>query len=286
MQYVISNVELYGDLDDTSTVSINRLSEYWGISNSWVKAFSHWRKQEDDAMDASGSKSRQAKWSDFKIFMNQYHTAATAASQALLPVNCVTEATAQGVDPSVHTEWDYSHIVVPNDGAVGVTNEYKLQMLGDDDDPALIKGLVHNYALSRARPMSFDPNQPAVSLDGGLYQDMIDVGDDIEEVLSNTRTENFIPPYLLGSSDSGGSPPMEWYPGGANDWVAGLTNQDTLSVRGGSSALNTDNSGPFSALCGLVEFNNLHPTDNLFIKVTLAPGAYHGVMARPMQDVN
>jgi hypothetical protein len=152
------------------------------------------------------------------------------------------------------------------------------------DDVGTRKGLIHNYALSRARPQVFDPNQVSPAEDGGLYQDMVDVGDNLEEVGTNVSTNNFVPPYLLADAISGvvGG---EFYPGGKNVAVAGSTIRDILTVRSGTGAFNSDSTGTFTALCGLIKLIN-NTDANLTIRVTWASGPYKGVLARPMQDVN
>lgn len=282
MEYVISNIEVFGQVDTPCSVGLARLTQNWVTCNSWTKGFYHWKSQRDEAMEAAGSESTEAKYADFKIFMNERHW---NNPTPLLPVNCVDEATAVAIDGTVATEWDMSQVVVPNDGAVGVTNEYNLMMCGDDMVVGP-KGLIHNYAISRARPQLYDPNIAAPSIDGGLYQDMVDVGDNLEDVLSNTRIENWVTPYLMGTPSPFTPSDYEWYPGGANQPDAGITAQDFLTVRGGSGSVASDNSGPFSAYCGLVLLNNIDDVENLVVNVHIAPGDYHGVAARPMQDVN
>ncbi len=286
MQYQIQNVELIGDLGTDIDLSVNRLSETWVMANAWEKAFRHWKEQQDEAMDITGSESRRAAWNDFKIYMSEEHfdfAVANGGIPSLLQTNSITEATAKTIDPTANTQWDYSNLVVPNDPTSGATTEYSMWMVGDDNAGKDGVGLIHNYALSRARPELFDPNQPAPSIDGGIFQDMVDVGEDLEEILSNVRTENFTPPYIMGDVDS--SNVQEWYQGGANDILAGFTNQDILAVRSGSGSVTTDNSGPFLASCGLLWF--FHENENpVFVKITVSAGYYKGVMARPMKDVN
>ena len=154
-------------------------------------------------------------------------------------------------------------------------------MIGPDSPaaPFYRKSLITNYALSRSRPQAQDPNQVAPSLDGGLYQDMVDVGETLEDVGENVTTHNFSPPYLVADLST-----YEWYPGGANNPDAGSTIRDILTVRGGTSGFNTDSMGAFSALCGLIKITN--SGDPVGIRITWAAGDYKGIMARPMQDVN
>lgn len=278
MEYVIESMEVFGEPNTTSSIQVETLSKNWVSSNSWVKGFSHWKAQQDEWMEEAGQQSRKARYNDFKIFYDANHSDA----DNLLPQNTITEAAAQAIDPTAQTEWDYSQVVVPNDGAVGTTNEYFLMMNGDDVGTR--KGLIHNYALSRQRPQVFDPNQVSPSSDGGLYQDMVDVGDNLEDVGTNVSTNNFVAPYLIADASSGVAG-GEFYPGGKNVSVAGSTIRDILTVRSGTGAFNSDSTGSFTALCGLIKIVN-NTDEDLTIRITWAAGGYKGIMARPMQDVN
>lgn len=278
MEYVIESMEVFGDSGVQATIQVETLSKNWVSCNSWVKGFSHWKAQQDEYLEEAGQQSRKARYNDFKIFYDSQHSDV----DNLLPQNTITEAAAKAIDPTAETEWDYSQVVVPNDGAPGTTNEYFLMMNGDDVGTR--KGLIHNYALSRQRPHVFDPNQVSPSTDGGLYQDMVDVGDNLEEVGQNVSTNNFVAPYLIADAASGvvGG---EFYPGGKNVAIAGSTIRDILTVRSGAGAFNSDSTGSFTALCGLIKITNQTESD-LTIRVTWAAGSYKGLLARPMQDVN
>ncbi len=273
MEYMIESLELFGDVNNDVSINVETLSMNWVSSNSWVKAFSHWKAQQDEFLEEAGQQSRKAKYNDFKIFYDADHSDA----DNLLPLNTINETDAQAVDPTVHTEWDYSQVVIPNDGFTGNTTEYYLKMIGPDAGSR--KGMIYNYALSRQRPQVFDPNQVSPSSDGGLYQDMVDVGDNLEMLGSNVSTNNFVAPYLIAQDST-----YEWYPGGSQNEDAGTTIRDILTIRSGST-FNSDQTGSFSALCGLVKLAN-NSDEDLTIRVTWAIGDYKGVMARPMQDVN
>lgn len=279
MEYVIESLEIFGVTGSNVSVNIQTLSKNWISSNSWVKGFSHWKQQQKEYLLEAGQSSKEARYNDFKI----YYSAEHSSSNTLLPMNTVTEAGAQVTDPTVDSQWVYSQVVVPNDGAVGTTNEYECHMMGPDLAAGAgdRKGLIHNYALSRQRPQVYDPNIVGPSTDGGLYQDMVDDGDDLEKVGQNVSTNNFAPPYLVGNESQ-----HEWYPGGANNPLAGSTIRDILTIRSGTGAFASDSTGAFTALCGLIAITNLSETDDLALKITWAPGDYKGVMARSMQDVN
>lgn len=285
MEYVIQKVEIIGDVDEDVVCSIERFTKGWVSANSWTKGFHHWQQQQDDALSEAGLQSTKAGYSDFKIFFDGDHH---DSPNAILPWNCMnaTDAAALqvalGEPVSVAYDWQYSEVVVPNEDDVsGDTEEYFLHMIGDDDPAS--KGLIHNYALSRSRPVAYDPNvvQDPLPPDhtGGLYSEMVDVGQIQEEVVENAMFHNEEPPYLI---DNRGS--FEWYPGGRYQPLAGLTQEDALMIRGGPSGFSSDSTAPFSAYCGLLKVSNLVAGTSM--RITLASGDYHGIMARPMQDVN
>lgn len=281
MEYAIQQVEVFGTPNVDVSVDVETLSQNWVAANSWVKGFSHWRAQQEEFLEAAGQQSRKAKYNDFKIFYDSDHSNV----DNLLPDNTITEAEAQVIDPTAQSEWDYSQVVVPYDDSVAppAAVEYFLMMIGDDSSTR--KSLIHNYALSRRRPPVFDPNQVSPASAGGLYQEMVDVGEILEDVGANVSTNNFVPPYLIADADSGvvGG---EFYPGGKNNPLAGSTKRDILTIRGGTGAFNSDSTGPFTALCGLIKLTNNSETETCTVRVTWAPGPYKGVMARSMQEVN
>jgi hypothetical protein len=163
-------------------------------------------------------------------------------------------------------------------------------MCGDEvNGGGTAKGMVVAYAQSRSRPFQTDPNviQPGAGVStGGLYEDMFDVGDNLEDVIDNARYNGNQPPYAIDANTA-----VELYPGGGNQGSGGNMIVDVLSVRAGAT-ISSDNSGPFVANCGLLRLNfagdwySQSDGFNGVVKVTLAAGDYHGVMARPMKDVN
>lgn len=278
MEYVVSNIELVGSNADIITASLQRVIHGWSSANAWVKGFKHWNAQVNENLREAGAESIRGKYADFKIAIDDDHS--TAAN--LLPKNFLTPAAAAVIDVDLQYDWEFSQVLIPVDGAA--PEEPFLHFVGPDS--ATSRSLVYNYALSRARPQAIDPNAVInpVSLvgaeTGGLYQEMIDLGDISEEVLDHAMIHNQEPPYLV--SDYSG---YEWYPGGQGFDLGGLTNQDTLVVRAGST-VGTDNSGPMSLYCGLLHVLASAEAAASVLRITVMPGEYHGVMARPMQEVN
>jgi len=278
MEYVIANIELIGSNADIITLSIQRVVHGWASANSWVKGFEHWNQQVVDNLREAGALSIRGRYADFKIAADAVHV----TTDNLLPLNWLTPAQALVLDADVQYDWEYSQVLIPVDGAA--PEEPLLHYVGADT--ATSRSLNYNYALSRARPQAIDPNAvinpiSAIGAEtGGLYQEMIDLGDISEEVLDHAMIHNQEPPYLV-SNYSG----YEWYPGGQSLTLAGLATQDNLIVRAGST-VGTDNSGPFTAYCGLLHLLASVGAENALVRITMMPGDYAGVMARPMQDVN
>lgn len=287
-EYAIDYVEvIQNDPTVEGNCDIYRLPHTWVTCNSWVKGFSHWKAQQDEAARESGNQSTKGKYNDFKICYNlyqctgDYHGTAVSTLAPLGPF--LTEAEAQAIDPDALMEWDYSEVAVPNVTTQGNTVEYTLHMLGMDS--GVRKGLIKAYAESRARPHNVDPSmvtQSGGNIQGGLYAEMVDVGSMMDEVVTNLRERNDSPPYVVGGIDS----PFQFYPGGWEDGTVGAqgTHFDRLIVRTGST-ISSDATGPFTALCGLLWIRN-NTEATLTIRIRYAVGAYNGVAARPMMEVN
>jgi hypothetical protein len=294
MEYAYDGIEIFSlDPAASGLLSVYRLPNTWVTSNSWNKAFSVWRRQRDEAMDESEAWSTVARYQDFKIYFNSIHVAAEFAGLAvpeLIPNSFDTLADAQVKDPGAGMEWEHSQLVVPNiGGSAGVTEEYFLNMIGDDSSTGPTKSLIKAYAESRARPFPVDPStvdsSSSTSNPGGLYAEVFDVGENMVEVITAIRDQNESPPYLVGGVDSA----YEFYPWGMEAQTSDQGSihgvlQDYLIVRSGAT-IATDSTGPFTALCGLIGFDN-SSGESLLAKVKVAAGPYKGVMARPMQEVN
>jgi hypothetical protein len=79
-------------------------------------------------------------------------------------------------------------------------------------------GVIHNYALSRARPQDEDPNMPVDdngALGGSYLKLMFDFGGgSLQSVVADIVGANNEPPYPVGMNlDTAGQPTEEFYPG-------------------------------------------------------------------------
>jgi hypothetical protein len=109
---------------------------------------------------------------------------------------------------------------------------------------------------------------------------MTDVGEDMLEIQESIRDQNESPPYVVGSVDSD----EEFYPWGENQGGVKGNQLDYLIVRAGAT-IATDSTGPFTAYCGLLFFDN-GTGAGVQARLKFSAGDYKGVMARPMQEVN
>jgi hypothetical protein len=264
-----------------------RLPNTWVTANAWVKAFHVWKDQQDEALDAAGAQSSAARYRDFKLYYNWAHyngeTLGSTPVTQMHPSGFLSEATAQAIDPGAQMEWVASTFTVPNvDGVMGVTEEFYGGLLGADT--GAYRNVIHAYAESRSRPHPIDPSIVTDGGDpspqGGLFVEMQDVGEDLEEIVTGVQEQNNAAPYVIGGVNSD----EEFYPWGSNQGDDQGLSQDRLIVRAGST-IATDSSGPFTALLGFLWFNN-GTGSAIECRIHIAPGPYHGVLARPMQDVN
>ena len=245
----------------SGSIRIHKLQNTWVTSNAWEKAFRKWNKQQMDAVEDMGAESAVAAFRDFKIHMDDVHVTDGFASN-LLPID------AFGI-PIQTGEWQPSQVVIPNDGAPGVTNEYFVQMNGASS--AAAKSIIGGYAFSRSYPQSPDPVSPAVET--SWLNRMFDVGDENDDVLDNATDRNDQLPYNQTA-----------YPGSSTNF-AGLQIHDQASITattiGGTTRLK---GGNFP--CGLVRFQH-DPAEsaNLVIQIDLIPGSHRGYLCESMTEM-
>ena len=270
---------------------VSSIPHTWVTANAWMKSFSMWKKQQDEAVDAAGAESIVARFRDFKIVMD--------GTQGLNETGLLTPV---GIGPGdfvgpagsgplevyssakASEEWLSSQIVIPNHDVDQVTGialpaeEVYLQMLGGvagltpGDDRV---GMIMGYAQSRSRPQSPEPIGPAANL--GWMSEMFDVGADSSVVLDNAEFRNNELPY-----------DADEYPGtGFNMQIPEVQG---YSHNQSTTGINTFNTGPFTAPCGLIrfDFKNQNTEGTLpqynYITVTLVPGTHRGYLAETMEE--
>lgn len=262
-----------------STAYVNTLPHTWTTANAWLKAQKLWLKQQNEALMATDSMDTAARYRDFKVSMEEGHTVGVDLSPANFgpgraPAFPLTFGPTSNLPALLASaEWEASQVVIPNDGAPGVTNEYNFHMVGIDTGTS--KAIIQGYADSRDRPHSPDPDAPVIS--GSWMQEMFDVGDDSAQVTDNAQFHNNELPY-----------DQDHYPGGS----VNFTQLETQGVNWNQSTvgINTFNTGPFTAPCGLIriDFTNQAPvagsSSKNMITVELVPGTHRGYLAETMEE--
>ncbi len=270
INWAVAGFKVFTSPGVSGQVSVKKLPNTWVTSNAWEKAFRAWNKQQMEAVDDSGSESGVARFRDFKIYADETHVTAGFGSN-LLPLDGqlpVAQAYAPG-------EWEESLIVVPNvDGVTIAPAEYKLHMVGVNNNAGLSRGIIEGYADSRAYPQSPDPVSPVISSGQNWLRDMFDVGNDNSEITENATDRNDNLPY-----------PQVDYPGGENQ-APTLQVHDfsfiTTSTIGGTTRLK---GGNFP--CGLMRVD-WAPSDtesNIRIQIDLVPGNHRGYLCEPMTEM-
>lgn len=241
-------------------VAVSKLQNTWVVGASWQKALNKWLEQQNDAMEDAGAESAIARYRDFKIHMDQDHVDAGFGAN-LLPVN---------VSPV--GAWEASQVVIPNDGAVGITNEYLMKMHGDTS--ATAKSIIGGYAGSRSRPQQPDPSTPAVET--SWMNRMHDVGDNLDEVIDNARLKNRDLPYnqvvYPGLLANGPAPQIH-----DQSYLTATTIGGTTRLKGGSFP------------CGLIKFEGINlgePSVVFTLQIDLIPGEHRGYLCEEMQEMN
>jgi hypothetical protein len=247
-----------------------------------MKSYSLWKRQQDEALAESESQEAAGRFRDFKIFMEEgHHVGANLLAPISVGPGRFPMIGAQGLETGPEVlppeEWGYTQIVIPNDaGVAGDTQEYLLHMVGGDhNNPSASKGMITGYANSRSFPQSPDPVSPVVA--NSWMQQMFDVGETSDEVLSNAQFKNDELPY-----------DQDAYPGGASNFIelesqGYNNNQSTVGV-------NTWSTGPFTAPCGLIRVDLRGFTiaeadgDYHLITIELVPGNHRGYLCETMEE--
>ena len=245
-------------------LSVSRVPHTYVAANAWKKAFEAWNKQQKEALAESGASGARAKFSDFKVYLDTGHVAATN----LLPTDFA------GV-PAAPGEWEYSQIVIPNSGAPGVNDERYLHFTGANFNNPTSRGLIEGYADSRAFPQSPDPVDSGLDSNSNWLAKMFDVGDNQGDVIDNATDKNDELPY-----------PQVNYPGGENQ-LATPQYHDSAFIGGNTIGGITHLTGG-QFYCGLVRMDHnfiIPEGGSVFLKLTLVAGNHRGYLCEPMGDV-
>ena len=280
------------DPNQSGFIGVHKIPDTWVSSNAWEKGFRVWQRSINEALEET--ESVKAKFTDFKVYMDNVHHAA-GKSANLLPY-MGTPSTALTVG-----EWDYSQVHIPTatNPASGLTDDFDIIWTGasfpgtggatGNDAVSLIEG----YAASRGLPDIRDPNAPADAADAeGVtpenWQSAMfnENTDQTHEIIEDMLTENNKAPYPF---ENDGTATDTQYPGGANQPAGAgskLAIHDIVGITsttvGGMTKMA---GGNFQG--GLIRFDasDLSESSNVAILIHLVPGPHRGYMCQPMQDV-
>lgn len=248
-----------GGTSTGAVTSISKLPNTWVVSGSWEKAMRAWIRQQNAALDDLADP-EPARYRDFKIHFDATHASAGFGAN-LIPWSTDFQF-AQG-------EWQASEIVIPNDGAPGITNEYTMHMTGADAGTS--KGLITNYANSRNMPQSPDPVSPQ-PLDDNMFNQMFDVGGDNDAVVLNATDKNDNLPYNQAQY------PGEPGNGGSGELVDQLIfTTTTIGAKQRSIGTNFP--------CGLIKLQCAGYVGSTNVFVDLVPGSHRGYLADKMTEM-
>ena len=279
--WVVAGFKFIAPPEWLGNFNVQRLPDTWSVSNSWHKVYATWKKQQDEAIDDSGSQSAVARYRDFKIHMDPEHVTQGFPSN-LAPVDANTPS-----NTILPGEWEASQIVIPQidpdgSGTLIEPREFFLHMVGQNNFPVAgpgtgSRGMVSGYAHSRAFPQSPDPVSPAIEDSDNWMREMFDVGSDTTDIVRNATLKNDDLPY-----------DQDEYPGGETNF-AGLQIVDVASITP-SHVLSTRQLKGDTFPCGLIKFDidtvaGVVADDDIIVIVYLVPGADRGYLTQPMQDM-
>lgn len=266
LNWAVAGFKVISASGSNGSIVVSKVPNTWVASGAWEKSMRAWLTQQDEALERLDDPA-PARFRDFKILLDEAHVAQYVAAGSDL------NATNQLPPGALPGEWEASQIVIPNDGGVGITNEYNLHMVGSN--VATSKAMISGYANSRNTPHSPDPVSPG-PLDNNFFNRMFDVGDNSDEIVENATDKNDNLPY-----------DRDDYPGEtANQGAAEVHDLEyiTPTTIGGTTRLK---GGNFP--CGLVKMTgiNFSESDTLdfTLHIDLVPGHHRGYLCEPMTEM-
>jgi len=267
--YVVQDIQMHSLIgakpSDITLVEFSTSGNSWIVHNAWTKGYNTWRDMQNEYMDGMGSRLK-GKWADFKIYLDDAHAGATQ----LEPIAGDGAAYDAG-------DWAYSNFVYDD---AGTSRSPSVHMIGTSTDDSAI-GLIEAYGDARnyVRATPSNPSEIAT----GFYAQFHGIGDIDDELGTDLRDDNDLPPY------------------DQDDYPGGLTNADAavpvriLTCTGGQGSAAVSG---FIAPCGLIKVENselqivdANEANNVYadassltcrVLLTVAAGPYRGVLASKM----
>lgn len=272
-----------GNLTESGVVTVQTLPHTWVAANAWEKSFRLWDQMNKQVLSLDPS--IKPRFYDFKIFFDDDHESffrlgdgfqnnfTPANGETLIPISWEPSSNQQHIIDVTGSEWDYSHVQIPNAGGVpGATEERNLHMIGPS--VATSVPMIQGYCDSRSAPQSPDPVTTGAA-DTTWMVRLFDVGDNLPEITADLEDDNDELPYAQLD-----------YPGGDTNQVHGevcdmIVDRNTIGLSHKSTA-------GFTAPCGLLKFDSdgftLDPSEDPvhWITIYLVPGGHRGYMERSM----
>lgn len=268
MSYVVQDIQIGVSpgmrATDIFQIVFSTIGNSWVAHNAWRKGFKTWQTMQNEYMDGEGSRLK-GKWADFKVYLDD----SQASGTTLEPY---------ASDGAVYQagEWIYSNFVYDD---AGTSRSPTIHMIGTSTDDTAI-GLIQAYGDARNYQSSEPSNRAEMAT--GFYAQFHGVGDIDDELGTDLRNDNDLPPY---DSDD--------YPGGADNADAAVM-QRFGSVNATQSTVTLPG---FVAQCGLIKIDTnevqldgtaatsvyeVTTASDTSVLITVAPGPYRGVLAAPM----
>lgn len=265
--YVVESVQIATPIglkiSDIYTMTLSTAASTYMTHNAWKKGFKTWQRMQNEYADGSGARLK-GKWADFKVLLDD------SGASFLTPIAGDGGALSMG-------EWVYSNYVYDD---AGTSRSPAISLIGTVTEDSHI-ALIEAYQESRNYPSSGPANETEVST--GFYAQFHGVGDTDDELGTDLRDDNDLPPY------------------DQDDYYGGETNGDDPHPKQliAINAANPMGRAPgFVAPCGLIEIStgeaaldNAGSADGVYgagatatglLLVTVAAGPYKGVLAAPM----
>jgi hypothetical protein len=261
LNWAVAGITFVNQNGGSGTISVEKLFSTWCTSNAWEKSFRVWKKMQDDA--TADVPSLRAKFLDYKIGFNAYHSETLSFDENLVPIEWSAYPTG---------EWSASRIHIPTTATSGsptpgANDAYTLHMHGQDGFGS--KALIEGYKDSRAVPFSPDPTPNADAAQNWLTA-VFNEGNTQDQAVINDQERYDEVPYDLNE-----------YPGGRRQ-----TNGERVDLVDftGTTVSARNRVKPFSAPCGLLRLNN-NTGETVTMYLDLVPGNHRGYLAEPMTDM-